>query len=49
VLKDPTMRQRLDVMGAEPGGQAPAQLDTLIADEIVKWNDVVTTANIQAQ
>jgi tripartite-type tricarboxylate transporter receptor subunit TctC len=49
VLKDPTMRQRLDVMGAEPGGQAPAQLDTLIADEIVKWNDVVKTANIQAQ
>jgi tripartite-type tricarboxylate transporter receptor subunit TctC len=49
VLRSPDIQKKLDVMGAEPGGQSSAEFDRLIRDEVDKWARVIKTANIQAE
>ena len=48
-LRSPEMQAQLAKMGADPGGQPPANFDKLIADEVVKWADVVKAANLKAE
>jgi tripartite-type tricarboxylate transporter receptor subunit TctC len=48
-LRSPDMQKKLDVMGAEPGGQSSTEFDRLIRNEVDKWARVIKTANIQAE
>jgi len=48
-LRSPEMQAQLAKMGADPGGQPPANFDKLIADEVVKWAEVVKAANLKAE
>jgi len=49
VLRTDEMRKRLADMGAEPGGQPPAQFGSLIHEEVVKWREVIQAADIKAE
>ncbi|MFC3339405.1 Bug family tripartite tricarboxylate transporter substrate binding protein [Paracandidimonas soli] len=49
VMKDPALRQRLSILGAELGGSSPEALGSLIDDEIEKWRRVVAANDIKAQ
>jgi tripartite-type tricarboxylate transporter receptor subunit TctC len=49
VLRAPDVQKKLEGMGADPGGQPPAEFDRLIHDEVVKWAKVVKAANVQAE
>jgi tripartite-type tricarboxylate transporter receptor subunit TctC len=49
VLRSPDIQKKLDVMGAEPGGQSSDKFDRLIRDEVDKWAKVIKAANIQAE
>jgi tripartite-type tricarboxylate transporter receptor subunit TctC len=40
-LQTPEIRKRLDDIGAEPGGMAPAQFAAFIASETAKWGKVI--------
>ena len=40
VLKQPGIRARFKDMGAEPGGQSPAEVAAFIAAETAKWKKV---------
>jgi tripartite-type tricarboxylate transporter receptor subunit TctC len=40
-LKTPEMKQRLDEIGAEPGGMSPAEFAAFIVSETAKWGKVV--------
>jgi tripartite-type tricarboxylate transporter receptor subunit TctC len=46
-LADPVVRQRLDVIGAEPMAGTPERLATLMRSEIEKWGEVVRRAKIK--
>jgi tripartite-type tricarboxylate transporter receptor subunit TctC len=48
-LRAPDMKKNLDTMGADPGGQPPAQFAKLIGDEVVKWAKVIKAAHVQAE
>ena len=48
VLQFPEVRERLAGMGAEPSGEAPAELAKRIKIEYDRWGDVVRKANIKA-
>ena len=48
VLQYPEVRERLAGMGAEPSGEAPAELAKRIKIEYDRWGDVVRKANIKA-
>ncbi len=39
-LKDPNIVARLREMGAQPGGQSPAEVATFITAETAKWKKV---------
>jgi len=45
-LNDPTVRQRFTEQGAEPVVMTPAELGKFIADENVKWHDIIVKAGI---
>jgi tripartite-type tricarboxylate transporter receptor subunit TctC len=49
VLNEPDMKERFSLLGADPGGQSPAEVDKLVRDEVVKWTGVIKAANIQAE
>jgi tripartite-type tricarboxylate transporter receptor subunit TctC len=49
ILRSPDMQKKLEAMGAEPGGQPPAEFDQLIREEVNKWSKVIKAANIQAE
>jgi Uncharacterized protein conserved in bacteria len=49
ILRTDAMRERLDKMGAEPGGQSPEDFGRLIHEEIVKWAAVIKAAGITAE
>jgi len=48
VLQFPEVRERLAGMGAEPSGEAPAELAKRIKVEYDRWGEVVRKANIKA-
>jgi len=48
VLQLPEVRERLAGMGAEPSGEAPAELAKRIQVEYDRWGEVVRKANIKA-
>lgn len=48
-LKAPEVSQKLRELGAEPVGNAAAEFQKFIADEVGNWKHTVKTANIQAQ
>ncbi len=47
-LQMPEVRERLARMGAEPSGEAPAELAKRIKIEYERWGEVVRKANIKA-
>src|SRR3954465_13361401 len=47
-LQMPDVRERLAAMGAEPSGEAPAELAKRIKAEYERWGEVVRKANIKA-
>jgi tripartite-type tricarboxylate transporter receptor subunit TctC len=47
-LQLPEVRERLAGMGAEPSGEAPAELAARIKSEYERWGEVVRKANIKA-
>jgi len=47
-LQLPEVRERLAAMGAEPSGEAPAELAKRIKVEYDRWGEVVRKANIKA-
>jgi tripartite-type tricarboxylate transporter receptor subunit TctC len=49
VLRSPDMQERLATLGAEAGGQPPAEFAKLINDEIPRWAQVVKAANVRAE
>jgi tripartite-type tricarboxylate transporter receptor subunit TctC len=46
-LRRPDVREKLSVLGAEPGGNTPAEFAAFIQAEAVKWSKVVREANIR--
>ena len=48
VLQFPEVRELLAGMGAEPSGEAPAELAARIKSEYERWGEVVRKANIKA-
>ena len=48
VLKDPNVVARLREIGAEPGGQSPAEFAAFIRAETDKWTKLAKDAGIQA-
>jgi tripartite-type tricarboxylate transporter receptor subunit TctC len=47
VLHDPEMKKRMDLLGAEPGGNTPAEFARAIEAESRKWADFVQRTGIQ--
>jgi tripartite-type tricarboxylate transporter receptor subunit TctC len=48
-LRSPEIRQKLDAIGAEPGGQPSPEFDRLIRSEVERWSQVIKTANVRAE
>jgi tripartite-type tricarboxylate transporter receptor subunit TctC len=48
VLSQPDVRNRLSVLGMDPVGDTPQQLESRIATESAKWQKVVTESHISA-
>lgn len=46
-LKDPAMRIRMENVGAEPGGNSPAEFGQQIADDTRRWADFVRRTGIR--
>lgn len=44
ILNDPVVKQRLDTLGAEPMKMTPAQFQTFVNDDLIKWTKVVKTS-----
>ena len=49
VLKDPDVQQKIQGMGADPGGLAPAEFQARIKREIELWGRVAKAAKIQPE
>jgi tripartite-type tricarboxylate transporter receptor subunit TctC len=47
VLADPSVKERLTGLGADPMPTSPEEFGQLIAADIRKWRDVVTAGNLQ--
>lgn len=47
VLKQPDVRERMDAVGAEPGGGTPEQLDTHLARELDRWVTLAKTVKFE--
>jgi tripartite-type tricarboxylate transporter receptor subunit TctC len=45
--REPSIREKLAQLGAEPVGNTPAQFEAFIGKEITKWGDVVRKANVK--
>lgn len=48
-LKSPEVRERLQGLGADPGGNTPEQYTAFIQSEIAKWAKVIKAAGIKAE
>ncbi len=48
VVKQPDVRDKLLAQGAEGVASTPAQLSKIVSDEIIKWRDVISRANIKS-
>jgi tripartite-type tricarboxylate transporter receptor subunit TctC len=46
--RSPDIKQRLLDQGAEPVGNAPAEFDKILREEVAKWREVIETAGIRA-
>lgn len=49
VLNDPDVRQRLTVLGAEPGGESPEEFGARVRSEIQMWANVAKSAGIKPE
>jgi tripartite-type tricarboxylate transporter receptor subunit TctC len=49
ILNDPAVRKKGIAQGLEVGGSTPAQLQTFLAQENVKWRGVITRAGIKRE
>ncbi len=49
VLKDPEVQQKIQALGADPGGMSPADFQARIRREIELWNRVARAAKIQPE
>lgn len=47
--KDPATQERLATLGATPGFKGPADFTSYIENELVKWGEIVTEAQIPKQ
>jgi tripartite-type tricarboxylate transporter receptor subunit TctC len=48
-LADPQTRERMTSRGDEPGGGTPADMGRMMAEDYVRWGDVVRRNNIRAE
>ena len=48
-LKSADLAARFDQLGIFPGGGTPEQAGRFLADEIIKWSKVITTAGVKAE
>jgi len=48
-LKEPDLREKLVASGAIPATTSPAELGTLMRDELARWGRVVREKNIRAE
>jgi len=48
-LNAPDLRERLQDMGADPGGNTPEQYTAFVQNEIVKWGKVIKAAGIKGE
>jgi len=48
-LGQESVRRRLEELGVRPQASSPRELETLLANEIRRWGDVIRTANIHPQ
>ena len=46
-LQTPAMRKRMETVGAEPGGNSPAEFAKQVANDARKWSEFVKTSGIQ--
>ncbi len=46
-LTNPAMRKRMEVIGAEPGGNLPSEFAKQVAEDVRKWADFVKRTGIQ--
>jgi tripartite-type tricarboxylate transporter receptor subunit TctC len=46
-VTDPTLKARLIALGVEPLVRTPAEFRKFVADEIVKWTNVIKFAGIK--
>ena len=46
ILSEPDIRKRLTELGGTPGGQPPAQFTTFIADERVRWMQLIKATGL---
>src|SRR5262245_32634838 len=46
-LADPTVRDRIEKLGAMPAGSTPAELAALVVSEMDRWGRVIREANIR--
>ena len=49
VLREPSTRERLLALGAEPADSTPEQFAAFIRSEHLKWGRVIREANIRAE
>ncbi|KAG1217854.1 hypothetical protein G6F68_021684 [Rhizopus microsporus] len=49
VLSDPATAKGMIAAGAEPTPGTPEQFGEFVRDEIVKWRDLIKTANIKLE
>jgi tripartite-type tricarboxylate transporter receptor subunit TctC len=45
-LSDPVLRNKMIDIGAEPSPTSPAEFKKLIADEVVKWRNIIEDAKL---
>jgi tripartite-type tricarboxylate transporter receptor subunit TctC len=46
-LADPVVKQRIEQQGAEASVMPPGEARKFLADEIVKWRDIINKAGIE--
>ena len=46
-LHSPEMRKRMETVGAEPGGNSPADFAKQVAGDARKWSEFVRTSGIK--
>ena len=47
--RSPDIKQRLVDQGAEPVGDAPADFDRILRNDVAKWGEVIRTSGIQVE